>query len=516
MRPRARHRRWPALGPAALLLLAASPAIELRIAAAMKPPAQIGAGERALVISGVTLIDGTGAPPRPDTTIVVRGGRIAAVGAPARVAAPPGAERLDARGKFAIPALADTHVHIALRPNPGLTEEILAPLLVAFGVVTARDMGSDWERMTRLRKAVADGTIVGPSIVACGPFVDGPQPAAATVLPVDGDEAARRAVRELAARPVDFVKVQAGLSVASYRALADEARKLRIPFAGHVPEALSTLEVADAGQRTIEHLSPALPGDAGILLSYSSEEAALRAELAVMREAAERPGADRAALRARERAFQAKLLDTLDAAKSAAVRARLERSATWVVPTLVWSQTVRPLAADDLGGGVPLEYAPAALARRWQANRSRYARETPADELALNRRIAARALEEAGALYRAGVRLAAGTDAFDAFVLPGWSLHQELELLVRAGLPPIAALQTATRNAAELMGRLSERGTIEPGKLAEILILDADPLADIRNTRRISALVESGVLRRRPDLDAILARVAAAAAREVP
>jgi hypothetical protein len=282
-------------------------------------------------------------------------------------------------------------------------------------------------------------------------------------------------------------------------------------FAGHVPEALSAAEVSDAGQKSIEHVSPALPGDAGILLACSSREDELRRELKVLRDMEADPKTSIDEYRARTRKLQADMIESYDAEKAAVVMKRLVKNRTWVVPTLIWSQSFRPLTKEDTGANLPMNQLPAKLRQRWLAGRQRYLDAVAPETLALNQRVARRSIELVGALHRAGVPLLAGTDSTDAFVVAGFSLHQELELLVAAGLTPLQALQAATLSAARFQAQGSERGSVDKGRVADLVLLDANPLEDIRNTRRIAGVVVGGKYLSRNDLDKVLADLEKAA-----
>ena len=176
------------------------------------------------------------------------------------------------------------------------------------------------------------------------------------------------------------------------------------------------------------------------------------------------------------------------------------------MPTLVWSNSFRPLGADDDGHEVPLEFVPAATRTRWQAARARYLKAAGPADYALNASVATTAARAVGALHAAGARIVAGTDTFDSFVLPGSGLHRELALLVGAGLTPLQALQAATRDAAALRGTSDREGTIARGKRADLVLLDADPLHDVTNVGRIAAVVQGGRVLSRADLDALLAK----------
>lgn len=466
-----------------------------------------------LAITGVTLIDGVGGAGRPDVTVLVDGDRIVAVGPAAELPPPPSAEVVDGRGRFLIPGLWDAHVHLAGEAAPAIPPEHQLALYLVHGVVAVRDMGSDWQRIAELRERLASGELVGPEIVAPGPFVDGPQDPGPAVRPVADAAEARQAVRELAELGVDFVKVQARLPREAYHAVIEEARSVGLPVHGHVPDALSAQEVSAAGQRTIEHVSPALPSDGAIFFSISSREAELRAELAAL--AAGAGGEDRARRAARNAALQAALIDDSSAQRTDELAEQLRTKGTWVVPTLIWSRSYLP-PSPDLAPDLPRDVLPEAVRERWSGIYARYFENATPEKLALNRRIADASIELVGALHRAGVGLLAGSDSTFGFVLPGFALHQELELLVAAGLSPAEALRAATRGPAELLGQGADRGTVETGKLADLVLLAADPLADVRNTRTIVGVIDAGVHHDRDELDRRMAEVVAAAAAAAP
>jgi imidazolonepropionase-like amidohydrolase len=464
-----------------------------------------------VAIVNVTLVDGTGAPPMPLRTVVVRDGRIAAIGG-ADTPVAPGTIRVDGSGRFLIPGLIDAHVHIAIRPDAEVRSTLLAPLLVAHGVLGVRDMGGDLTRLNALRASIAAGHLRGPAIVTPGPFIDGPQEASATVRPVATAVEAARAVAAVARQQADFIKVQAGLSAEIWRAVVAAARAAGLHVAGHVPEAMSAFDVVSGGQRTVEHVSPALPGDAGLMLSVSTEEAAIRAELRAIGDASVKPRADVAALRARQRAAQRRIIETIDPTRSAELFALMRDRGVIAVPTLAWSNGLLPLGRDDRPSEAALSLVPRALAEPWQARRNAQLAAATDDELSLNRDIADASRRFVGAMHRAGVAIAAGTDSFDSYLPVGLALHRELEELVASGLTPYEALQAATRVAARAMER-AERGTIEVGKVADAVLLDADPTVDIRATRRIHAVVHRGEVLDAAALAALVADLRASSAR---
>jgi imidazolonepropionase-like amidohydrolase len=470
--------------------------------AAQKKPKKL---PQLLVLTNINVVDVASGSVEPRMNVLIRDGRIEAIAKRALIQAGRNMQVVNADGKYLIPGLWDMHVHTAIR----LEAESLLPLYVAYGVTGVRDMGGDFDRIRHLREEIAAGRVLGPTIVAPGPFVDGPQPEPdSNFLPVANAGEARAAVRNLKARGADFIKVQAGLSPEAYRALADEAKRSGIAFAGHVPESVNAVDASDVGQKSIEHMSPALPGDAAILLACSGREDELRRDLLALRAPDMKPEE----ARTRTRALQADLVSSYSEAKCDRVAARLAHNRTVVVPTLIWSASIRPASRADIIGDLPMQYVPAKLRERWTTARRSFLEGAPDETLALNQKMAEIAEKLTGRLHRARVTLLAGTDNFDAFVIPGFSLHQELELLVRSRLSPLDALRAATVYAARFLGRHNDTGTVAVGKRADLVVLDANPLEDIRNTRRISGVVLGGKYLSRSELDKVTANLEKAAA----
>jgi hypothetical protein len=256
-------------------------------------------------------------------------------------------------------------------------------------------------------------------------------------------------------------------------------------------------------------VSPALVGDAGLLFSCSSRADELRAELRAIERG--RTASTAQAIASREAALRRRLVETYDEERAKSIGRLLHRHGTWIVPTLIWSNSFRPLAAEDDGSRVPLDYVPAATRGRWQQRRAAALKAAQPSDFAAASEVARVAGRAVGAMHAAGAAVLAGTDTFDAFVLPGVSLHRELGLLVAAGLTPLEALQAATKNAAAYRGTAAQEGTIERGKRADLVLLDADPLADIANVSAIRAVVMGGRVFAREDLDTLLSGVRAAA-----
>jgi hypothetical protein len=451
---------------------------------------------QALVFEHATVIDATGAAPKKDFTVVVSDGRITAV--KPKVDRVAGAIVIDATGKFLIPGLWDMHVHVS-------TPQISYPLLVANGVTGVREMYSAVPLATLRQWNAAPDT---PRIFAPG-FIDGPLmlPGGASwpdAMAVSNEGDARAAVRVLSSRGADFLKIYNSIPREAFFALADEARAAGIPLAGHVPEAVSPLEASAAGMRSEEHLN-------NLLLNASTREEQLRAERVATMYDPKISGEQR--LRLLAWPLLAGLVDTYDERKAAAMFSAFVANETWQTPTLTLQDGFIRERDEEFVADPRRRYLPKSWTGNWDPGAIHYLRDqTPAEYEVLHQRmrmLLTRYRKLVGDMHSAGVGLLAGTDTNPLNpVLPGWGLHQELALLVECGLTPLEALQTATLNPARYFGKLNEMGTIEEGKAADLVLLDADPLADIRNTQKIAAVVLRGKYHSRQALDAMLERVA--------
>jgi hypothetical protein len=456
---------------------------------------------QSLVIKNVTVIDATGAPALQNLSVSVDGGRIAAIQKKIRV--PKGAVAIDGKGKFLIPGLWDMHAHLAV-------PEIYFPLLVANGITGVREMFTAvplpairaWRVRPEVPQIVAPGFIDGPPMLWTGP----PPPGAIAVATPDD---ARFAVDALARSGVDFLKVYNSIPRDAYFALAAEARALGIVFAGHVPEAVSPLEASEAGQRSEEHLI-------NILLACSTREDELRAER--VKKMLDRSISGEQRLR--DLAFpDSAALDEFYAEEKAALLFRtFVKNGTWHTPTLALLEGFARARDQDFVHDPRRKYLLKPWSDAWDPRNTFFLKDlTPEEYDRLNARIKAllaRYQKLVGEMHRAGVQFLAGTDANGWNpVYPGFGLHQELALLVESGLTPMEALQSATRNPAMYFGRLDAMGTIEKGKSADLVLLDADPLADIHNTQKIAAVVMRGRYYSRADLDKLLAGAADRATR---
>ena len=456
-----------------------------------------GPRQYALAITHVTVIDATGAPPQSDMTVLISDERVIRIGASSATAIPVGAQIVDATGKFLIPGLADMHVHLTGSGEPTGSREFILPLLLANGITTVRDMGGKVEYLSQLRREIESGKRLGPRIFFPGPYLDGDPPGFQPSIVVKSPAEARNAVDQLKKEGVDFIKVQSMLGRDAYFAIAEESKKQGMRFVGHVPESVSALEASEAGQASIEHLT-------GILLACSSREEELR-----RRRFAPQPlNAPIAQLHANERAWRRDLLDSYSDARAAALFDAFMKNGTWQVPTfptLVQLGFVTP--KTNRLQDTRMRYVPQNARKIWNQGVSAQLQGYTDEDFALREEIVTRYLAIVGKMEVAGVRIMAGTDMAAPNVFPGSSLHEELAYLVQAGLTPMQALQAATKNPAEFLGKLPAQGTIVQGKIADLVLLDADPLADIKNTQRINAMILRGKLLERKALDEMLANV---------
>ncbi len=455
-------------------------------------------GDSSLILTHVTVIDATGSPPKPDMTVVIRNHRITALGRTNTIPMR-SAEVVDATGKFLIPGLWDMHVHTG-------RADIFLPLYIANGVTGVRDMGGDLEdsggelsslsaryiQLSLWREAIEHGSLLGPRFVLAGFLIDAfkwPGNIAAT-----NAEEGRQAVDVLKKAGVDFVKVKSFLSKDSYFAIAEEARRQHMILAGHVPDAIRVAEASDAGQKGIEHLT-------GIVLGSSALERRLIDE---------KTQAFAARDRARYGRVEQRAAEIFDATVASALFRKFVANGTWQVPTLV---ELRRNALGDVSvqAGHSTEkvdprwtYLPASTRDWWSKNRTATVAEQGqqlfASEISLTQQ-----------MHQAGVLFMAGTDSPNPSILPGFALHEELELLVSAGFTPLEAIQAATLNPARYLGREIDLGTIEVGKFADLVLLDANPLDDISNTQKIRAVIVNGRYLSRDKLDGMLAGAQAVA-----
>jgi len=378
------------------------------------------------------------------------------------------------------------HVHALSKNEP----DRFFPLFVANGVTAVRDMGGDipLAEITRIKREIARGSRLGPEIFAAGPILEGEHPFWPFSISVKDQCDARRVVSQLIGEGADFLKVYNTLSRDAYLAIASEAKESRIAFVGHIPNSVTPAEASDLGQRSIEHLWGIPP-----YLSSNPEH------LKKMSDEAENVDNPKIARDLFYQVNQA-ILASYDSKKADALFKKFENNGTWQTPTLVVLRAYASIHDPSLRRDARNAYMSDDLRKFWDSMGG-----TPDprnDEIQL--RLFAHNIEIVRAMHSSGVSLLAGTDTPNPYTYPGFSLHEELQLLVSAGLSPMEALRTATLRAAEFLGVQHDFGSVEEGKIANLVLLDADPSNDIRNTQKIRAVILHGKFMDREQLNELL------------
>jgi imidazolonepropionase-like amidohydrolase len=403
---------------------------------------------------GGTLIDGTGRAALPDSAVVFEKGKIIAAGPRAKVKIPKHAAVINVSGKTILPGLWDMHAHF---------EQVeWGPIYLAAGVTTARDCGNEFEFITAVRDAIDAGHGLGPHLLLAG-IVDGTGPSALGMQRVDTPEQARLWVDRYHAAGFQQMKIYSSVKLEQVKAVADEAHRLGMTVTGHVPIGLNAFQTIDAGQDQINHISyiadimhDPLPADA-----------------------------DR---KARAQAILGIGFDSPAVAKAVTF---LKEHKTVVDPTIalfefLTATTAKPPASFEPGAA---DVAPELAEQLTDV-------EPPSERTEMQEKAFEKELGIIGILHHAGIPIVAGTDQ----TVPGHSLHREIELYVQAGFTPMEAIQSATLVPARVMGVENQTGTIQTGKRADLIVIDGDPLLDIRNTRNVELTIAGGKMYKSADL----------------
>jgi imidazolonepropionase-like amidohydrolase len=415
-----------------------------------------------VALVGATLLDGSGGPALPDAVVVVRGGRIESVGTRAGFQLPDRTVEVDVPGRWIIPGLIDAHGHV---------EPWALPRYLAWGVTTVRDLHGNLDSILQLRREVNRGAIPGPRIYSAGAMIDGLPTTYPDAIGANSARDARRAVDRLVNAGVDLVKVYTRVDPILLKAVIDEAGTFNLRVTGHLG-LTDALTAAREGITSIEHLS-------GVPEACEPDPSSLYA-------------AHYRGLFPGWTAFERSWAG-LDSAALDRVAAELAQRKTLLVPTLVLHETFSRLDDPAVLRDTMLRAVPQLQQQRWNVpDMVRRAGWTAQDYPAFR---AARPQQDRflRLFAAAGGRIATGTDASNQLLIPGYSEHRELELLVGAGLSPRDALLAATRNGALILG-VDSLGLIAPGKAADLVVLTRDPLADIRNSLAIDRVMSRGVL----------------------
>ncbi len=441
-----------------------------------------------LLIRHAAVVDVEHAQIAKDQAIATRGGVIVAVGGDAAISAQWQARRtIDAQGRYVIPGLWDMHVHFG--GGPDLVEEnrALLPLYVAHGITSVRDCSGDLpDEVLAWRAQIASGALLGPTLLSSGPKIEGIKPIWKGTLETGSRADVDAAIAKLKGLRVDFVKItDSTLDPQLFLYAVAQARAAGLKVSGHIPMAVTVRQALDAGLSSIEHIDYAFKAGA-------KDEGAIVAEFAAGR--ITRAEADR------------RLDADFDAATALTAYRDLARRGVFVTPTLNGSRILAWLDRDTHAHDAYLDYIGPKLRKTYDW---RIQRAAQADAQAVAQRHAhyERLAAVLPMLQRSGVTILAGTDAgfLNSFNYPGIGLHDELSLYVDNGLTPAQALSSATRAGPAWFGTLDRYGAISPGKTADIVVLERNPLEDIRATRDIFAVVLRGTPYDRAALDQLLA-----------
>lgn len=435
------------------------------ILGACAPPVAIAASTAFVNVNVIAMVDDRITPAQ---TVIVNDDRIIAIGDVDTTSVPEDAEVVDGTDRYLMPGLVEMHGHIT-STAPASLDSVFG-LFVANGVTTVRGMLGRPAHL-ELRQRILDQDVLGPRLITSGPSFNGNS--------INGAQDAADMVEAQFRAGYDFLKIHPGLTRAEFTAIAKKANELGIPFAGHVPSDVGVPNALDAGMATIDHLDGymqtlILPHEApaggfggffGLLLAGHADESRIR----VIAEATAAAG-------------------------------------VWIVPTeSLFEHTANDIDAEEISNWPEMKYVSEATVRRWADTKRELFADTDFD-IALGARAITLRRMLILELHRAGAGLLLGSDSPQRFNVPGFALHRELEYLVAAGLTPYEALRTGTVNPAEFFGMGADLGTIEVGKIADLVLLDQNPLSDIRNSRRVHGTMLRGRWVSRGDIDAMLAR----------
>ena len=399
-------------------------------------------------------------------TVIVKDGIIETIGDVEAVPVPEEAIVVDGTDRYLMPGLAEMHAHVPAAGSADLDRYFA--LFVANGVTTVRGMLGQRSHL-QLRDDLLSGKAFGPRLITSGPSLNGRS--------VSGAADGARQVREQHSAGYDFLKIHPGLNAAEFAAIADAANELGIPFAGHVPVAIGVGNALASGIATIDHLDGYM---AALLPANFDRSGGYGGFFDVL--LAEQVNVDRIGVLATDTA----------------------RAGTWNVPTqTLIEQLINDVPVSELRNRADMQYMPAATVERWVS-----AKQGQQAERGFSPEVARKAIEIRRALilalHKAGGRLLLGSDAPQIFNVPGFSLHYELEVLVASGLTPYEALATGTTNVAEFLNL--NTGAVATGRAADLVLLDANPLEDITNTRRIHGVMVRGTWYSSGDIEGLLSR----------
>lgn len=425
-----------------------------------------------LIVQDVTIVDVKTGKLKPNQSVVIQGNKIAAIADTADVDVPDDARVIKANGKYLIPGLWDMHVHMENHMDSAF------PHLLANGVTGVREMGSSLHHVQETR-SIKNQEKLTPRIVQSGKvinqFPNNEVPSHHYNL--KNEVAVRKAVQQLKTYQVDQIKMYSHMPKDLYAVAMEEAKKLQLPVSGHLPFTVRADEASNDGIRSFEHLH-------GMHIATASKKSGIFNSLIKKTEAGIINKDQLLYLEYENKA--AKHYDANEAGKLFEI---FKRNETWQVPTLVTMTSLNKQVPDER-----VRFLEPAVQKKWAALIENWHKDKRG--AAIHQELEQNNLQLVRKMNEAGVPIMAGTDS--TYLMPnlyyGFSLHEELQLLVKAGLSPLQALQAATINPARYLENENKQGTVEVGKLADLVLLDANPLADIRNTTQIHAVVMNGHL----------------------
>jgi imidazolonepropionase-like amidohydrolase len=408
----------------------------------------------------------------PGSTVLVQGDRIIAVGPASRVTVPAGAARVNGNGKFLIPGLAEMHAHIPGGQASDSVVERTLFLYVAGGITTIRGMLGH-PRHLELRARAARSDLISPTIYTSGPSLNGNS--------VPTVQAALTMVAEQKAAGYDFLKIHPGIQREVFDSLSVAAGRAGMRLAGHVPLDVGLQRALEARYVSIDHLD-------GYVEAMVRRDAPVTA--------------------AESQLFGINLGEHLDTTRLRSLVQATRQAGVWNVPTQSLMDNLSlSVSVEALAGRPEMRFVPRGMQSEWAQEKRTILIETGASATSAARTMEVRR-RLIKALYTGGAGLLLGSDAPQIYNVPGFSIHRELETLVAAGLTPYQALETGTRNVAVFFGTSDQTGTIEVGKRADLVLLDGNPLTDIRNTARRSGVMLRGRWLTRAEIDSRLDAIA--------
>jgi imidazolonepropionase-like amidohydrolase len=440
----------------ACLLLLVTLAINCLVAAQGQRTASDGQNRQVVAFVNVNVIPMDRERIVEGQTVIVRDGRIAEIGPAAKTKVPDGALRVEARGKYLMPGIAEMHGHM---PHPNQGEQIaksFLTLFVANGVTTVRTMYGFHDNSIPIRDKVARGEILGPRLYVAGPAMSGQS--------VQSPEQGEQLVRQYKKDGYDLLKIHEGLSQATYDRIVATAKEVGIPFGGHIPNAVGVESAIKARQNSIEHLD-------GYVEALESDDSPIK--------------------NADPQTRGQKLHEYLDEKKIPKLVQATREAGVWNVPTMaLWQTFMGTETVESLKARPELKYIPPQMVAQWSQARANQIANNDAPQVGM--KLLGLRDKILKALANSGAMIMAGSDAPQLFSVPGYSLHREMQAMIKAGLTPYQVLESATRNPAIYLNRAAEFGTIEVGKRADLILVDENPLKDIANLGRRSGVMLGG------------------------